>query len=539
MPQRFNPPPGWPQAPKGFVPPPDWRPDPSWPPAPSGWPFWIDDDALMILRHHPSLVQVGRGRESRPMREFDLNIERVLENWTVAHALREVIANALDEQALTGTKEPAIFRDSAMQWHVRDWGRGLRYEHLTQNENQEKLTHPDKVVGKFGVGLKDALATFDRHRVLVIIRSRHGDITTGMQAKHGFTDINTLHALITEPADPAFVGTEFVLSGDALGEEQVEEAKALFLHYAGDEVVEMTPFGSALRPRSQGPARIYVNGLRVATEDSFLFSYNITSQTKTLRRALNRERSNVGRSAYTDRVKSILLACERPEVIDTLVADLQLYEEGSWHDETQWLDVALHACKQLNARRKVVFLTPSDLAVAPEFLQRAASDGYQPVVVPETIGKKLPDLRDSQGNHLRDLTLYRTEWNESFQFSFVDPADLTESERAIWQILPRIFTARGGWPKHVREVRVSETMRLIEGGYEEAVGVWEEGEGRIVVKRNQLRSLAAFAGTVLHELSHALTGASDMSLEFEQGLTNEIGNVLARQLSVNGPAAEG
>ncbi len=45
------------------------------------------------------------------MREFDLNIERVLENWAVAHALREVIANALDEQALTGTREPKIFRD--------------------------------------------------------------------------------------------------------------------------------------------------------------------------------------------------------------------------------------------------------------------------------------------------------------------------------------------------------------------------------------------------------------------------------------------
>ena len=46
------------------------------------------------------------------MREFDLNIERVLENWTVAHALREVIANALDEQALTGTRDPQIFRDA-------------------------------------------------------------------------------------------------------------------------------------------------------------------------------------------------------------------------------------------------------------------------------------------------------------------------------------------------------------------------------------------------------------------------------------------
>ena len=28
-------------------------------------------------------------------REFDLNIERVLESWTVAHTLREMIANAL------------------------------------------------------------------------------------------------------------------------------------------------------------------------------------------------------------------------------------------------------------------------------------------------------------------------------------------------------------------------------------------------------------------------------------------------------------
>ncbi len=60
------------------------------------------------------------------MREFDLNIERVLENWTVAHALREVIANALDEQAFTGTAEPLIFRDDDGRWHIRDWGRGLR-----------------------------------------------------------------------------------------------------------------------------------------------------------------------------------------------------------------------------------------------------------------------------------------------------------------------------------------------------------------------------------------------------------------------------
>ena len=35
------------------------------------------------------------------IREFDLNIEKILENWEVYHAIREIIANALDEQILT------------------------------------------------------------------------------------------------------------------------------------------------------------------------------------------------------------------------------------------------------------------------------------------------------------------------------------------------------------------------------------------------------------------------------------------------------
>jgi hypothetical protein len=465
------------------------------------------------------------------MGEFDLNIERVLENWTVAHALREVIANALDEQALTGTREPEIFRDSDGRWHVRDWGRGLRYEHLTQNENVEKLAHPDKVVGKFGVGLKDALATFDRHSVTVTIRTRYGDITTGKQAKHGFSDIQTLHALISDPADPGFTGTEFILCGKALGEEQVEEAKALFLRYADEQELGATLSGSVLRPRLKAAkARIYVNGLRVAEEENFLFSYNITSTTAALRRALNRERSNVGRSAYTDRVKTILLACDEDEVIDALVTDLQNYERGSQHDETQWLDVGLHACKQLNARRKVIFLTAYELAIAPDFAQRARDDDYEIIVVPETIRAKLPGMRDALGNPIRDLQRYRGEWQDSFRFTFVDPAELTAAERATWETLSSIFAARGGRPTRIKDVRVSETMRLMEGRYQEAVGLWEEAEGQIIVKRTQLQSLATFAGTVLHELAHALSHAPDVSIEFEQKLTEELGKIVARQM---------
>ena len=36
-------------------------------------------------------------------RLFDLNIEKILEGWDLCHATRELISNALDEQALTST----------------------------------------------------------------------------------------------------------------------------------------------------------------------------------------------------------------------------------------------------------------------------------------------------------------------------------------------------------------------------------------------------------------------------------------------------
>ena len=164
-------------------------------------------------------------------------------------------------------------------------------------------------------------------------------------------------------------------------------------------------------------------------------------------------------------------------------------------------------------------------------MQRARDDGYEIIVVPETIRRKLPSLRDALGNPIRDLDRYRNEWQDSFRFTFIDPADLSGAEQAVWETLPRIFAARGGRPRNVADVLVSETMRLMEGRYQEAVGVWEPAEGSIIVRRSQLQSLAGFAGTVLHELSHALSGAPDMSLEFEHQLTEELGGIVARNIT--------
>ena len=273
---------------------------------------------------------------NRLTKKFDLNIEKVLEDWEVFHAIREVVANALDEQILSQTKDIQVFQDANGDWHIRDFGRGLRYDHLTQNENEEKLKNP-QLIGKFGVGLKDALATFDRRNVKVLIKSKFGDITLGKSEKHNFEDILTLHAYLSEPTEANIVGTDFILKGCTKAD--VDKAKDLFLKFAGEQSLEETQYGEVLQKKSNN-ARIYLNGVRVAEEENFLFSYNITSLTAAIKKALNRERTNVGRTAYSDRVKSILLACKGKIVADQLVTDLRQFQTGILHDELKWSDVS-------------------------------------------------------------------------------------------------------------------------------------------------------------------------------------------------------
>lgn len=460
------------------------------------------------------------------VKKFDLNIEEILEDWEVHHAVREVIANAIDEQLLTKTKDIEIFKDSKGRWHIRDYGRGLKYEHLTQKEDPEKLTNPH-VIGKFGIGLKDAFATFDRKGVAVFVKSKHGDITLSKSQKHHFDDIVTLHACISSPSDPDFVGTEFVLDG--VKDEDIEKAKDLFLRFSGERVIETTKYGDVLAKKGR-IARIYVNGVKVAEEENFLFSYNVTSLTSAIRQALNRERSNVGRSAYSGRVKSILLSCEGKEVAEYLMKDLKEYYTGEMHDELKWIDVQEHAVKILNATERVVFFTSEELIHETNMVDEARKSGYRIVTIPENLKQKIQGSKDISGGLIRDMGQFYIEYDESFEFKFVDPSNLTPQERRNFEMTDEILDLMGGKPRKIKEIRISETMRKELGSFVEPNGVWDESHGRIIIKRNRLKSIEEYAGTLLHEVAHAVSGTSDVSREFEEELTRLLGIISSKAL---------
>ncbi len=362
----------------------------------------------------------------------------------------------------------------------------------------------------------------------VVINSKFGEITLGRAEKHGFEDIRTLHAYVSpKPSDPNFTGTEFILQGATDGD--IEKAKDLFLKFSGETSIEKTKYGEVLEKKSKN-VRIYVNGVKVAEEENFLFSYNITLVTEAIRKALNRERSNVGRTAYSERVRSILVSCGSKGIAQALADDLKSYDSGLMHDELKWLDVQEHAVKILNSVEKVVFLTPSQIISETMMVSEAKEAGYKIVTIPENLKERIRSLTDVSGNPIRDLGQFVTEYHESFEFKFVDPNDLNLSEREVFELAEEILKLIGGRPKVVKEIRISETMRKNLGSFVEDDGLWEPTEGRIIVKRSVLNHLDSFAGTLLHEVSHALSGADDVSRDFELELTKVTGFVASEAL---------
>ncbi len=458
------------------------------------------------------------------MKKFDLNIERILENWETYHAIREIIANALDEQLLTKTKNVEIFKDKN-SWIIRDFGRGIKYTHLTQNENQEKLASTN-VIGKFGIGLKDALATFDRRGITVSAKSKHGQVTVGKSPKQGFQDIITLHAIIEDIVDSDFVGTEFELNG--VTDKDIDDAKKLFLKFSGEEVIESTKQGQIVK-RNKSHGNIYINGVKVAEEENFLFSYNITALNSSIKKALNRERTNVGRTAYTDSIKKILLSSTQKEVVEMLAKDLTNINAGTAHDELGWIDVQEHSVKILNQKGKYLFITSFEAIQHPDMIDQARNSGYEIIIIPENLKLKIQDSKDLSGNQIVNIGQFISNYNDSFTFNFIDPEKLNSKEKAVYQHTQKIIDIFGGKPEKVKEIKISSTMRKDLFSGVETLGCWDEKSHSVVIDQKTLKTISDYSGTLIHELIHAKTGYDDVTRSFENALTSVIGHI-CRQL---------
>lgn len=453
-------------------------------------------------------------------RTFDLNIEEVLENWEVHHAIREIIANAIDEQALTRSREIEISKDSSGIWHVRDFGRGLKIEDFTLNENKEKLSAPSElcVIGKFGAGLKDALATFDRRKIGVVIRSSHGTYQIKRVHKHGFDGIVTLHVEYDD-AGNQINGTEFILTG--INDQDMEKAKSLFLKFCGEQILESNHYGQIISRKSH-TAFVYILGVLASEEPNFLFSYNITNLTDTMRKKLNRERLNVGRTTYADRVRSTLKNATSQAVKDMLIEEVANKGSRQQPDELAWIEISQMALTLMAQAREVVYFTEEEILSKPEVLDNAQRDGHEIVTVTEHQKAKLQDQAASGGPQVRTMDAYIEEYKASFSYHFVEPYQLSQSEKGVFDLTSNILGLIGLNRNQVPPIKISETIQLTASDTE---GCWDPAINSIVIRRTKLNSIEEYAATLLHETAHAYTHTVDATRDFENVLTGYLGKI--------------
>ena len=441
---------------------------------------------------------------------FDLNMEKVLENWLISDALREIIANALDETMLTHAPDIKIYKDSNKVWHIRDYGRGIQYFHLTQNENKEKL-NCNELIGKFGVGLKDALAVLYRKGCKVVIDSKYHHMTITMAQKAGF-DVKTLHVQLDDPIDKKMRGTDFTIYG--LRDMDINNAKSMFLVFNKPILLEKTKYGEVYKCKDTMGSTIYINGVRVASEPNFMFDYNITHINKQIRKALNRERSNVGRTAYADTVKNILKSCKSDEVLIPLVDDLHRITMGLNKDETSWVDVASYAASVLNKSGDFVFMTATQRSnLSNQQVEIFKESGKRLVIVTDAVFGKISNSVITFGNIYDDYA-------ESFKYEFVDYNDLSDVEKQVFDLKDLVIKFIKSQYKVCTDIVVSETIRVNELGTS-TNGAYDGS--KVIIKRSVLSNPVLFCEVLAHELCHHQHGYFDNTRDFENDLSSMLG----------------
>jgi len=87
-----------------------------------------------------------------------------------------------------------------------------------------------------------------------------------------------------------------------------------------------------------------------------------------------------------------------------------------------------------------------------------------------------------------------------------------------------ILNMLGPIPPQIQEVKLVKSIDFT-FDRNQTLGLWQEESGTILIARSQLRSLAAFTGTLLYERAHASSGRPDVDREFELELTRYIGSL--------------
>ena len=125
---------------------------------------------------------------------IDLNVgEKSLDHLPIDFALKELLANSIDEH-IANNLDPAdvqlSYNKKLKTLSISDFGSGIEEKNFIQRKNNKKSDN--KYIGKYGIGLKDALVIANDKNHKITIETHTNIFTTEYKMKSG-TELITLH----------------------------------------------------------------------------------------------------------------------------------------------------------------------------------------------------------------------------------------------------------------------------------------------------------------------------------------------------------
>lgn len=442
--------------------------------------------------------------------KLDLNIQKILQDWKISDALRELIANAYDEAKLSKTKQPSIsYNDLTKEVTIKDFGRGIRPEHFTQNENREK-NESSIVVGKFGIGLKDAISVLYRYQKPLVFKTSHNTFWPAEDFKTGTTDkIKTLHMEYDNNTIPE--GTEIII-GD-IKKSDYDEAIANFLENLHLEKIASSKKGEIYK--KDGIASIFYNGMKISTDENFMFSYNILEANTKLRKSLNRERKMISRDAYRDIVISILKSCINKD--NQYLINLILENTNDSNNEWSFVDIQKLVFK--NSDRNLIAVSNEDLE-NPAFITYAKEQNRELIYISSSNYNSICNDSSTVNN---SIDKFGYDFVNNYKTEEVSEHELTSQEKNNWSwAIKKVNELAKIWP--LWKFDFPRTKIYIIKDHPNANGI--SSFGRIEIVKRVLSDKAKLFNTLIHEICHTTSNATDATIDFENMLTEAFYYVL-------------
>lgn len=104
-------------------------------------------------------------------------------------------------------------------------------------------------------------------------------------------------------------------------------------------------------------------------------------------------------------------------------------------------------------------------------------------------------------------------------------------ERSVYEKTNDILRLIGGKPINVKDIIIADS--IYDKDKQNVQGVWVKDKEIIVIRRSELLNIMSYAGTLIHECCHAVSGADDATIKFENKLTDVIGYVVGNAITTH------